>query len=66
MDVSCNGICEHKQVAQRERQTELLARFLSKPSNINSIELSLGDHSTYHNLTELSQQHIKACLSAQR
>ena len=44
MDVCCNGISEHKQAAEREAQTELLAQFLSKPSNISTIELSLGDH----------------------
>lgn len=44
MDVCRNGISEHKQAAEREIQAELLAQFLSKGSNVSTIELSLGDH----------------------
>lgn len=44
LDVCCNGSSEHKQEAEKEIQTELLAQFLSKPSNIGPIELNLGDH----------------------
>lgn len=44
MDVCCNGSSEHKQEGEEEVQTELLAQFLSKPSNVSPIELNLEDH----------------------